>query len=186
MLKLRVTVIAVVLLTFTHAVCAQEYVVPKLAPDQGPKLAADQEPKVDRQIMYKGVVGKVLDSVPMDPVKRAKLQRTNAVVGNTITGRSLAVLAGVSVPPLMIVGFIWGLFSASKIKPEESDAQADARADAESEQPPSVVINRSSVLDPAVDTKPETITLIETSALLDATFTPHIPVIKLWLPQPAN
>ena len=66
--------------------------------------------------VYKGVVGKALDAVPMDTDQRIALQRANAVVSNTLTGRSLAVWAGLTNPILLIGGLAWGLFSASNIK----------------------------------------------------------------------
>ena len=66
--------------------------------------------------IYKGIVGKALDVVPMDADQRVVLQRTNAVVSNTLTGSSLAVWAGLTNPILLIGGLVWGLFSASNIK----------------------------------------------------------------------
>ena len=59
------------------------------------------------QVVYKGLVGNVLDAIPMDPVKRVDLQRTNAVVSSTLSARSLAVLAGLSNPVLLLGGFVW-------------------------------------------------------------------------------
>ena len=70
-------------------------------------------------VVYKGVVGKVLDAVPMDPNERVTLQRTGAVVSSTLTGRSLAAWAGLTHPVLLVAGAIWGLFSASNIKTAE-------------------------------------------------------------------
>ena len=69
------------------------------------------------QIVYKGVVGNVLDAIPMSPLDRLDLQRTNAVLSNTLFGRSLAVLAGLSNPVLLLGGFVWGMWGASQIKP---------------------------------------------------------------------
>lgn len=77
-------------------------------------------------VVYKGVVGKALDAVPMDPEERANLQRGSAVVSGTLGGRSLAVWAGVSNPILLIAGFVWGLYSASNIKAAESNPKPDA------------------------------------------------------------
>ena len=68
--------------------------------------------------IYKGVVGKALDVVPMDPDQRVALQRGNAVFSNAFTGRSLAVWAGLTNPLLLIGGLAWGLFAASNIKAE--------------------------------------------------------------------
>lgn len=76
-------------------------------------------------VVYKGVVGKALDAVPMDPHERVTLQRTSAVVSGTLTGRSLAVWAGLSNPILLVAGVVWGIFSASNIKPRATGAQAE-------------------------------------------------------------
>ena len=76
-------------------------------------------------VVYKGLVGKALDAVPMDPDERVILQRTNAVVSGTLTGRSLMVWAGLSNPILLIAGLAWGLFSASNIKAAEANAKPD-------------------------------------------------------------
>ena len=77
-------------------------------------------------VVYKGLVGKALDAVPMDPDQRIVLQRTSAVVSSTLTGRSLSAWAGLAAHPiLMIVGVIWGLYSASNIKVAEASAKPD-------------------------------------------------------------
>jgi hypothetical protein len=76
-------------------------------------------------VVYKGVVGKALDAVPMDPDERVILQRTNAVVSSTLTGRSLMAWAGLGNPILLIAGLAWGLFSASNIKAAEAKATPD-------------------------------------------------------------
>ena len=66
-------------------------------------------------IVYKGVVGKVLDAMPLDPSTRTGLQRTNTVVGTAFTARSLGALAGLGGPLLTVAGLIWGIFSARHI-----------------------------------------------------------------------
>jgi hypothetical protein len=80
-----------------------------------PAAAFEPAPEIDQRI-YKGLVGNALDSLPMDPVDRVHLQRTNAVISNAFTGRSLAVLAGGG-PLLVLGGLIWGIWSASQINP---------------------------------------------------------------------
>lgn len=87
------------------------------AQDVAPDAAAPikTSPEIDQRI-YKGLVGNVLDSLPMDAVNRVHLQRTNAVISNAFTGRSLAVLAGGG-PLLMLGGLVWGIWSASQINP---------------------------------------------------------------------
>ena len=74
-----------------------------------PSIAVDQ-------LIYKGVVGNLLEAVPLEPEKRVELQRANAVIGTPLTARSLAVLLGVASPVLMIGGLVWGIFAASRIK----------------------------------------------------------------------
>lgn len=81
------------------------------------------------QAIYKGVVGNLLETVPLDPVTRVELQRTNAVISSPLTGRSLAMLLGVASPVLIIGGLIWGIWAASQIEsvaPEVSDTPAPA------------------------------------------------------------
>lgn len=76
-------------------------------------------------VVYKGVIGKALDAVPMDPEERATLQRGSAVASGTLTGRSVSVWVGLTNPILMIAGLVWGLFSASNIKAAEVRAKLD-------------------------------------------------------------
>jgi hypothetical protein len=77
-----------------------------------------QQPLALGDMVYKGIAGKALDAIPMDPEERAVLQRTSAVASGTLTGRSLSVWAGLANPLLLIAGLAWGLFSASNIKAE--------------------------------------------------------------------
>lgn len=80
-------------------------------------------------VVYKGLVGKALDAVPMDPNERVILQRTSAVVSGTLTGRSLSVWAGLGLsnPILLIAGVVWGLYSAFNIKAVEANAKPDTK-----------------------------------------------------------
>ena len=82
-----------------------------------------QQPPAVGDVVYKGLVGKALDAVPMDPDERIVLQRTSAVVSGTLTGRSLAAWAGLTNPILIIAGLAWGLFSASNIHAAETTAK---------------------------------------------------------------
>jgi len=75
--------------------------------------------------LYKGVVGKALDAVPMDAEKRTILQRTNAVVSGTLTGRSLTAWAGLTNPVLLIAGVVWGIYSATNIKAAQAKTDPD-------------------------------------------------------------
>ena len=78
--------------------------------------------------VYKGVLGMALDAVPMDPERRVALQRTNAVVSNTLTGRSLSVWVGLATNPLLLIaGLAWGVFAASNIKTNDASAQVETR-----------------------------------------------------------
>jgi hypothetical protein len=83
------------------------------------------QPPAVSDVVYKGLVGKALDAVPMDPDERIVLQRTSAVVSGTLTGRSLAAWAGLTNPILIIAGLAWGLFSASNIHAAETTAKPD-------------------------------------------------------------
>jgi len=85
--------------------------------------AAQSLPDPMGDLVYKGLVGKALDAVPMDPNERTVLQRTSAVVSGTLTGRSLAVWAGLTNPIFLVAGLVWGIFSASNIKTAEASAQ---------------------------------------------------------------
>ena len=82
-----------------------------------------QQPPAVGDVIYKGLVGKALDAVPMDPDERVALQRTSAVVSGTLTGRSLSVWAGLGNPILLIAGLVWGVYSASNIKAAEANAK---------------------------------------------------------------
>jgi hypothetical protein len=77
--------------------------------------------------VYKGVIGKALDALPLPAEERVALQRTNAVLSGTLSGRSLAAWAGLSNPLLMVAGFMWGVFSASHIAPAAKAHAAPAR-----------------------------------------------------------
>jgi hypothetical protein len=116
------------------------------------------------------------------------LQRANAVVSNTISGRSLATLIGLSNPILMIGGLVWGLWSASNIQPVavETDATLDpveAGIRAETQEP--VVVYEDS---PLAEKKPVADLTARTASLaLDAFAGPATiptapsPIIRVWL-----
>ena len=67
-------------------------------------------------IIYKGIAGKVLDAMPLDPSTRTTLQRANAVVSGAATVRTIGVLTGLGGPLLTIAGLIWGIFSSRQIE----------------------------------------------------------------------
>lgn len=66
-------------------------------------------------IVYKGVVGKALDLLPLDPSTRTGLQQASTVIGSSMVGKSLAALTGLGGPVLTVAGLVWGIFSAQKI-----------------------------------------------------------------------
>ena len=82
----------------------------------------DTRPPAADQLIYKGLVGNLLETLPLDPDKRVELQRANAVVSSPLSGRSLALLLGISSPIFIIGGLIWGLWAATNIKAPAPDA----------------------------------------------------------------
>ncbi len=82
------------------------------------------------QVLYKGIVGNVLEKLPMDAEQRVALQRTNAVVSNIFSGRSLSLLVNATNPVLLIGGIVWGLWAASNIKPAASASAVATLPDA--------------------------------------------------------
>jgi hypothetical protein len=146
------------------------------------------------QAVYKGLVGNVLDAIPMDPSKRLDLQRTNAVVGNTLLGRTLTLLAGLSNPVLLLGGLAWGLWAASNIRPALAGMKADADAgadqtggDADAQARSTGSLAPSLTADQTVGIgAPETIRISSLSAAdPDAAAHSNSHVFKIWLPQRA-
>ena len=107
-------------LALIFAATAQAQDVEPFSPAPAPSASA---PAVD-QVIYKGVVGNLLEAVPLNPEKRVQLQRTNAVVSNLANARTLAIALGVTNPVLLIGGLVWGLWSASQIRPAQLAARA--------------------------------------------------------------
>jgi hypothetical protein len=89
---------------------------------QAASAAAPKPPGEVPDLVYKGVVGKALDMVPLEPSTRTGLQQANAVVSSVFAGRSLAALTGFGGPLLTIAGLVWGIFSAQKISAGQSGA----------------------------------------------------------------
>jgi len=67
-------------------------------------------------IVYKGIAGKVLDALPIEPETRANLQRANTIVSSAFTARSLGALTGLGGPLLTVAGVLWGVFSSRQIE----------------------------------------------------------------------
>ena len=102
--------------------------LPVHAQSVDPVPAPASQPRELDQMIYKGVVGNLLDHVPMESRERLDLQRANAIVGNAAAARSVAILLGLTASPLVIVGGLaWGIYAASRIKPA-SAPQADIAA----------------------------------------------------------
>jgi hypothetical protein len=148
--------------------------------DLNPRAVANASAQGFDQIVYKGVVGNVLDGIPMDPSKRVSLQRTNAIISNTLSGRTLTALAGLSNPVLLIGGLVWGVWAASNIKPEdESRLAASDTVQAGGE----------------LATEPNLVALLDSASAARDRATPfstvepvepprvRAPVVKVWLPQ---
>lgn len=76
---------------------------------------------ITSDILYKGVVGKILDAVPMESTARIKLQQANAVISSTLTGRALGALTGIGGVIIGFAGFLWGILSANKIQSASND-----------------------------------------------------------------
>jgi hypothetical protein len=103
-----------------------------------PEPAQNEQPPHERllsqgadQALYKGVVGNMLEAVPMDAEQRVVLQRANAVVGSPFSVRSLALLVGITNPVVMVGGLLWGLWAASRIEsPKAGSPKPVANTDA--------------------------------------------------------
>ena len=173
---------AFLLLTLADSAWADEVLNPPVAPDASSKAS--------EQVIYKGLIGNMLDTLPMDPVQRVDLQRTNAVVSSTFSGRSIAVLLGLSNPVLMIGGLVWGLWSASNIHPVAVATKvtanlinAGARIETEAR---SVAFADSSPAEkgPVVDSVARASAVaLNSFAGSNTPETRHLPVIRIWLPQ---
>jgi len=143
------------------------------------------------QIVYKGVVGNVLDAIPMNPLDRLDLQRTNAVLSSTLFGRSLAVLAGLSNPVLLLGGFAWGMWAASNIKPAKAASTtltadpAPSGGTAATQERMLALLAPASAADEALAQGVAKAVLVGSIAAgtpdLSAPMRPH--VVRIWLPQ---
>ena len=78
-------------------------------------------PPLPQGVLYKGVVGSVLELLPLEDDVKVSLQRTNAVVSGPMTARSIALLLGVASPVLMVPGLIWGIWAALNIEERKPD-----------------------------------------------------------------
>jgi hypothetical protein len=101
---------------------ALAFAAPAALAQQSDESAAPQPADVSSipprpdQMLYKGVVGNLLEAVPMDAQQRIELQRGNALLSAPFSARSLALLLGITNPVVMIGGLIWGIWAASQIE----------------------------------------------------------------------
>lgn len=96
----------------------------KAAPPPPATSLAREKPAALPDILYKGVIGKALDALPINPATRTTLQQTNAIVSGSMAGRSLAAITGLASPVLAVAGLIWGIFSAKNIGAAAVDNKA--------------------------------------------------------------
>ena len=158
--------------------------------DTGPAEVAAAFSRGFDQAVYKGLVGSVLDAIPMDAAQRVDLQRTNAVVSNTLLGRSLTVLAGLSNPVLLLGGFVWGLWAASNIEPAEAGIQLAADRNqsgggaATREQLAALLAAPAAAIEASATGQSEPV-LVSSIAPVQAEQPVAAParVFKIWLPQ---
>ena len=158
--------------------------------DPGSRAVADSVPQGFDQTIYKGLVGNVLDAIPMNPSERLVLQRTNAVVSNTLFGRSLTVVAGLSNPVFLLGGFIWGVWAAANIKQAETgiehaaDPGRPAGAATAQERTLALPYPSSAVDEIPANKVPAPILVSSISAgHLDGAAVSRSHVVKIWLPQ---
>jgi hypothetical protein len=158
--------------------------------DSGTRAVAGDLPRGFDQVVYKGVVGNVLDTIPMDASDRLDLQRTNAVVSNTLFGRSLTVLAGLSNPVLLVGGLAWGIWAASNIKPAAAGMRisvdtGQSGGTAAAHEGNVAMMDRSSAADNAPANRVVEPVLVSaiSSGDSDAAAVAPSHVVRIWLPQ---
>lgn len=140
------------------------------------------------QVVYKGLVGNVLDAIPMDPSDRLGLQRTNAVVSNTLFGRSLTLFAGLSNPVLLVGGLVWGIWAASNITPAEADLKRIADSlesglGAATQESLAALVSPASAADDAPASKAAAPILVSSLSAAAAAVVSRPRVFRVWLPQ---
>jgi hypothetical protein len=149
--------------------------------DPSARAAANISSKGLDQMVYKGLVGNVLDEIPMDPSQRVSLQRTNAIVSNTWSGHTLSTLIGLSNPVLLIGGLVWGMWAASNIRPEEQGAKSAAQEEL------LALLHGPGAASPAASgLQPDAQTASIIGIEADEPTPARAPVVKVWLPQRAS
>ncbi len=126
----------------------------------------------------------------MDPAQRVSLQRGNAVISNTLSGRSLSVLAKLANPAVMIAAVAWGLWAASNIDPAKTAAESaqaepasgtDGAPDTHVAEHTSLTLNaRITPLDLESGSMP-----VQAPAVSVVRSAPQPKVIKVWVSQPS-
>jgi len=145
------------------------------------------------QAIYKGFVGNILDAVPMDPLKRVNLQRTNAVVSNTFSARSLGALVGLTNPVLLVGGLLWGTWAATNINPEATDMKTtvfpvDSGGRVETQAGFVALLDSSLAGDDLPARRAPAPGSLAMNSVGDSGVTslPRSPVMRIWLPQRSN
>ncbi len=178
MMTRHLSCLAVTLFTFAVTAVHAETLPdgPTAAPTVADRIPVQRPQGVD-QMLYKGVVGNMLEAVPMDAEQRTKLQRANAVVSGTLTGRSLSMLAKLAHPGFLVGGLVWGLWAAANI-----DAAPPAAPAQDTATTASSVTQVADVTDtalPAITPSP----IAQASASSVTEFRPR--VVRIWLPPSA-
>jgi hypothetical protein len=158
--------------------------------DPGSRAVAGSVSQGFDQAVYKGLIGNVLDAIPMNPSERLDLQRTNAVVSNTLFGRSLTGVVGLGNPVFLLGGLIWGVWAASNIKPAEAglkliaDPGRSGGAPAARERTVALLDSSSYANDAPASRAPAPILLSSISAAdSNSAAVSRSHVVKIWLPQ---
>jgi hypothetical protein len=156
----------------------------------GSREVAGSVPQGFDQTVYKGLIGNVLDAIPMNPSERLDLQRTNAVVSNTLFGRSLTGVVGLSNPVFLLGGLVWGVWAASNIKPAEAgiertvDSGRSSGGTAAQEHTVALLYPSSAADDAPANRVPKPILVSSISAGdSDGAVVSRSHVVKIWLPQ---
>lgn len=167
---------ALLLLAYAQCVSADS--------DPNARAATKVSDKGLDQIVYKGLVGNVLDEIPMDPSKRVSLQRTNAILSNTWSGHTLSTLAGLSNPVLLIGGLVWGVWAASNIKPEDEAKTASVTGAAPAAPHLVAMLEGPATGNTARGIQPDAApTNYGAPTQADEPIRIRAPVMKVWLPQ---
>jgi hypothetical protein len=113
----------IVATTLSFALCATT-----ASAQSASQTSAEPGASSPAQALYKGVLGNLLEAVPLPAADRTELQRLTSAVSSPFSARSLALALGLASPPLMVIGLVWGLWSASQIRQSGTIAFGDNAA----------------------------------------------------------